>query len=252
MASYVNLNRVLIADARNISAQMRSAVFTRGRRSKEADTWGQSSRRTGPGNTFAELSGVGFTDLGAAAQDAYLEAMFGASGGLYSLLAEDGSAGKYSWNLKGLTSTYNPFDTSDAREFQSFAFGVQAEDHFGGIVSVNGSVGSTTNGSYLQTASGGLDADANQAHYIVAYCTEVASGSPTFDITLESASDSVFTSPTTRATLTQMTAAGDHEWSKTVPSSDITDEYWRAVVTYGGTGSGTIIACVGVEGPARA
>jgi len=250
MASNVHLDRKLIAHGNDISEQMIAAQFTRGRRSKAADTWGQSTRRTGAGIVYAELSGSGFTRFGAGLQDAAMESLFGVSGRNYSLLTRDGSAGNYAWTVRGLQNEYNPFDTGQAEEFAGFAFGIVGSDHFGGIVSVNQAVTATLNGTAIQQA-GGLVAANKQGAFICAHVTETSGGSPTFDVTLESATDDVFTSPTTRATLSQITAAGVSEFAKFVPSADVADEYWRAVVTYGGTGQGNVVVCIGIEGPTK-
>lgn len=250
MSTFVNLNRKLYIDGVDISDQMKAATFTRGRRAKEADTWGGTTRRFAAGNLFAMLSGSGLTAFGAGSVDATLEAMLGQQGSVMSLLAEDGSAGKAAFCQSALVTEYNPADGASSKEFFAFAFASKAADHFAGKVSMNQSVSGSTNAAALQL--GALTAADNEAHYICAHLLSVT-GSPTFDIQLQSASDEVFTTPNDQgAALAQMTAAGDHAFQKTVPGSDITDTWWRAEVTYGGSGSGVLAIMIGKEGPARA
>jgi hypothetical protein len=60
----------------------------------------------------------------------------------------------------------------------------------------------------------------------------VVSGVPTLDVTIESDDNTGFSSPTTRATLTQITAAAA-VWTEI--AGPITDDWWRFKFTIGGT-----------------
>ena len=68
-------------------------------------------------------------------------------------------------------------------------------------------------------------------------------GSPTWDVTIESDDNSGFTTATTRITFSQLTAAGS-AWSSVAGA--ITDDYWRVVGTFGGTGSVTAAVTLGI------
>lgn len=73
---------------------------------------------------------------------------------------------------------------------------------------------------------------AAQSLYVALHVTAASGTSPTLDIIVESDDNSGFTTPTTRATLTQVTATG---WQWAAVAGAITDDYWRIGYTIGGT-----------------
>ena len=83
---------------------------------------------------------------------------------------------------------------------------------------------------------------ATQSLYSVVHVFSTT-GSPTLDITVESDTDSGFVGSTTRITHTQFTAAG-YEWSSAAGA--ISDTYYRAEWTIGGTGSITFGVAIGI------
>lgn len=99
----------------------------------------------------------------------------------------------------------------------------------------------TATGSSTAQQIGALSATQRM---LVAVHVPIVSGTlPTLDVTVESDDNSGFTSATTRATLSQMTAAG---WRFSTISGAVTDDYWRLKFTIGGTSpSFTIAAAMG-------
>jgi hypothetical protein len=94
----------------------------------------------------------------------------------------------------------------------------------------------TSTGSQLGALS------ASQALYSVLHVFETT-GSPTLDVVIQSDDNSGFSSATGRITHTQATAATS-EFS-TVAGA-ITDDYWRASWTFGGTGTITFAVVIGI------
>lgn len=84
---------------------------------------------------------------------------------------------------------------------------------------------------------------ASQKMYAAVHVFATAGGSPTLDVTIESDDNSGFTSAVTRVTFTQATAATS-EWQAV--SGAITDDWWRVVGTYGGTGTITYAVTLGI------
>ena len=77
---------------------------------------------------------------------------------------------------------------------------------------------------------------AGQRMYAALHVLSASGTSPTMDVVIQSDDNSGFTSPTTRITMTQATGITS-QWSSVAGA--ITDDYWRASITIGGTGSPT-------------
>jgi hypothetical protein len=96
---------------------------------------------------------------------------------------------------------------------------------------------STTAGSQLGAVTAG------QTLYAALHVF-ATTGSPTLDVIIESDDNGSFTSDTDRITFTQATAAGS-QWGSVAGA--VTDDYWRARYTFGGTGSITAAVTIGIE-----
>jgi hypothetical protein len=99
---------------------------------------------------------------------------------------------------------------------------------------------STLTGSVLTMAG----PTASQRLYVGMNLT-AATSTATMVVTIQSATLVGFGSPTTRATLTATTAATP-SWQFTSVAGPITDGFWRAVLTYSGSGNLTSQVVVGV------
>lgn len=244
MSSFVQLERSLWAHGYDLSAQMIEAATKRGRRSKAADGWGNSTRITAPGVLFGEISGRGLTKFGAGEVEAVLESLFGVQGKNYSMAFEDGAVGDYGISVKGLQNAWNPFATVESEEFTGFAFAVAGQDHFIGRILTNSVISATADSQEYQLGS--LTAANNEGVYICVHVGPLTS-TPTFDIILESAPTDAFSSPTTRITIPQITSGNTSVFMKLFPSSDISDTYWRAGITVGSSGSAPLFIMAGKE-----
>jgi hypothetical protein len=103
-----------------------------------------------------------------------------------------------------------------------------------GMLMENSTRSATGNGTGQQLGAIG----ATQKLYSALHVPSV-SASDTLDVTIESDNNSGFTTPTTRATLAQITAAGS-VWTEI--SGPITDDWWRYVFTLGGASISIAIA----------
>ncbi len=83
---------------------------------------------------------------------------------------------------------------------------------------------------------------------VIAHYTAIGDptgGSPTLDVTIESAALVGFGSPTTRMTFSQMTARGAQFASV---AGAITDPYWRVKWTLGGSTPGfALVVAIGIQ-----
>lgn len=141
-----------------------------------------------------------------------------------------------------------------ARRFSATAFGDHGE-LAGAQIGATGATGPLVRGELLvpkaaitstsASAASQLGAvAATQKVYAALHVFTVSGTSPTLDVTVDSDDNSGMTTPTTRLTFTQATAATS-EWQQLAGA--ITDDYWRVSYTLGGTSpSFTFAVSVGV------
>lgn len=108
------------------------------------------------------------------------------------------------------------------------------------LVSPATAVSSTANGTAVQV---GAIADGKVGYASIHVLA--ATGSPALDVIVASDDASNFLSGTTRFTFSQKTAAGQYE--VLTLAGPVTDDWWRAGMTFGGTGSLTIVVAFGIS-----
>lgn len=99
----------------------------------------------------------------------------------------------------------------------------------GSLLAAKRTESTSGNGSAVQVGA----ALSTQSLYAVLHVFEASGTLPTLDVTIESDSSGVFGSPTTQVTFAQATAAGCTY--VTPVAGPVTDTYWRAAWTIGGT-----------------
>lgn len=107
------------------------------------------------------------------------------------------------------------------------------------LVSPATAVTTTTNGTAVQ-----VGAVTSGKRMLATLHVLARSGTATLDAVVQSDDNSGMTTPTAQITFTQMNATGAQFASVAGP---ITDSYWRAALTVGGTGSLTVVLAVGVS-----
>lgn len=159
--------------------------------------------------------------------------------GANSLLTFSGEAcavGDVAYFMNALQHQYNL--TGDLGEMFSFTVDAGAAGSLvRGIVELNSAL--TSSGSSAGYQHGGFTGSMFAALHV----TAVDGTSPTFDAVLESDDNAGFTSPTTRATFTQVTGITSEmvEYAATE-----TDDYYRITYTIGGTGSPSFTVAVSI------
>lgn len=143
---------------------------------------------------------------------------------------------------RGLLMSYTPIEgaigdkASFAMTFRSDLVGVTN----GQLASTLAARTTTANGTIL-TMTGPT---ASQKLYAGLHITAASGTTPTLDVTIESAALVGFGSPTTRITFSQKNAAG---WDFSSVAGAVTNGFWRAVFTIGGTSpSFTVAVFLGV------
>jgi hypothetical protein len=122
-----------------------------------------------------------------------------------------------------------------------FKVGTQGNGPVGlGLLMQNGSLSATANGTGQQLGA----LSASQSLYANVHVLSASGSSPTLDVTVVSDDNSGFTTPTTQATFSQITAAGA---AQKIVAGAVTDTYWRFRFVIGGSGpSFAIVAAMGI------
>lgn len=188
---------------------------------------GSDTRKYRPGLKNVSITGGGFWD------DDYDEALFNriaASREIVSVAPEGQAVGDRVFMLRGVNGAYNPI-TGGVGELLGFEIDLKAaqERLVRGVVADLGV--KTATGDAAGVELGALSAD--QVLVAALHVVGPVSGTtPTLDVIIESDADDTWASPTTRITFTQADDIGA-QWA-TVAGA-ITDTWWRASITVGGT-----------------
>jgi hypothetical protein len=194
--------------------------------------FGFGTRRFKPGLFNLDGSVKGFTDYDdtTSALDLTFQQLIGADGAAMSVAPEGNAEGDTAYTFQKVHGSYKPI-SGTVGELAPFELDVHGN---GGVPLVRGVVG----GLGAKTATGNSTAPFNlgavtSAQRIAASVHVVAASGtlPTLDVVIESG-DAGFGTPTTRLTFTQLTAVGSQFLTALGP---ITDTYWRAKWTVGGT-----------------
>lgn len=201
-----------------------------------------------PGMKTWTLSANGFVDF--AAND--VDAKLGIGGTLASNLdpvticptSNGGADGEIAFTGKALNSQYQILQggTGALAPFTMTANG-RSEPLVRGTVLHPTSTARTASGNGTGRQLGAVTA--SQRIYLALHVLAI-SGAPTFSVVLESDDNAGFTSPTTRITSANYSAATGSEWQSAAGA--VTDDYWRVkwTVTGGTNPSITFLAVAGI------
>lgn len=188
---------------------------------------GTNTRCYKPGLKTVALTGGGFWD------DAYDEALFNRISAAREVvtLAPDGQAvGDVAFMVRGVSGAYNPI-SGGVGELLGFEIDFKAaqERLVRGVVADLGTKTASADAAGVELGA----LSATQTLVATLHVVGPVEGTtPTLDVVIESDVDDTFASATSRVTFTQATAIGG-QWG-TVAGA-VTDTWWRASVTVGGT-----------------
>lgn len=210
---------------------------------KDRTVFGDAWRSFLPGLLQAKYSGGGFYEADAAdyKADDILWSNLAAEGQLVTVCPGTGAAGERADFLRATLAKYNVGGA--VGDICAFEIDIEAAgDMAFGYVLANG----------LKTASGSgtayqLGAVAEgQRLYAGLHVVSASGTSPTLDLAIESDNAEAMSSPTTRITFAQKTGLGA-EWATPV-AGPITDDWWRASWTVGGSSpSFKVIVVMGIR-----
>lgn len=162
--------------------------------------------------------------------DAELFGRVGLADAPMSFAATDAAEGDIAYSFLALLAEYSP--GANIRDLLRFSVSGQAASGDGlvrGTLMQNGAETATINGAGRQLGA----VAAGQKLFGALHVTDGSGTAPTLDVTVESDDNAGFTSPVTQMTFSQQTGVG-FEWATPV-AGPIADDWWRLVITIGGT-----------------
>lgn len=208
---------------------------------KQKDTaFGDDADTFVPGLEKAEVSGGGYWQGGTDAVDDVLWSKMGSNDEVLTVGLIAGLDGEVARIIKALETSYEP----GASVGEMFAFGLAAVGNkmVAATIMTDASAAKTATGNGTARNLGAVSA--TQKIYAALHVIAASGTTPTLNMTVESDDAQGFASPVTRLTFTQATAK-TAEWKEAAGA--ITDTWWRAKWTIGGTTpSFTAICAVGI------
>lgn len=188
-----------------------------------------------------ELSLEGFWEAGAGLIDTLAAANIGAVGKIITLSPDGGDQGDLFFSFKNMMGEFGfGAQVGELLPFNYNGAGSDAQGLIRGTVLENAAKTATANGTGRQLGA----VLEGQYVYAVMHILAVSGTNPTLDMVIQSDDNSGFTSASDRITFAQAAAIGS-QWGTRVAGA-ITDDYWRASWTIGGTDDPSFTVFVGV------
>ena len=237
MAEHVLTGGLLLFHGVDLSNFASQVALDLSAEAKDSTCLGHTTRRRKGGLKDTALSAAGFFE--AAEPDATLFAAAGASDKIITV-SHSQTIGNIAYFLKALLGEYEPFGGSvgDLAGFRLNA-GCSDGDLIRATLMEFDTETASANGTGRQLGA----VSASQSVYAALHILTVSGTSPTLDLKIQSDDNASFTSATDRITFSQATAVGAQFGSL---AGAITDDYWRAVWTIGGTDDPTFRFAVSV------
>lgn len=211
---------------------------------KEVTTYGNTSRRriAGLKDTMANLNGYWQAGDNPEEVDKIILDGFSTARDALTICPQTGAAGEVGFCFRPLLATYSP--AGQVGELFAFSVEAQGRDAAGlirGTVMDNGARTVTGAGTARQL---GAIAEGKKL-YAVMHVLAVSGTSPTLDVVIQSDDAEGMASPADRITFDQVSAIGS-QWKEL--AGPITDDWWRANFTVGGTNpSFTVVIVLGIQ-----
>jgi len=186
-------------------------------------------RDDGATTPFGDTSGTAYSRVGAARE-------------VFSFAPVGTTDGQRSYTIRGVNGTYTPLSgtVGDLLPFELSGTAAHSE-LIKGVVEGVGAKTSTANSTGTQIGA----LSATQTLYAGLHVSAYSGTSPTLDVKVQSDDNGAFSSATDRITFTQNTGSLEAQWGSV--NGAVTDDYWRTVMTIGGTGpSFTLYVTLGI------
>jgi len=241
MGTFIVKNAQVHVDKADLSAILSSCAINFSGEIQDVTVFGATSRSRLGSGVIRDFGFVhqGFVDH-ALAHDLAIYDRIGAASAPFSVAPEARAEGDPAFFGTMLQANFRFGGT--VGEVAAFEVNAQcAGDLVSGKIAGTGAKTSTSQGGGLNLGA----VTASQKVFAVLHVTAVAGTNPTLDLTIESDADNNFASPATQLTFTQATTTTSEIKSA---AGAITDTWWRAKWTIGGTGSPsfTIFTAIGI------
>lgn len=241
MSFQVLTNCKVYADGYDLTGSSNKADLKYSADIKDDTVFGATSKSRIAGLKNTELNLEGFWEAGAGKIDTLAESYLGIPGKIITLSPDGGDQGDIFYAFKSILSDYQAgAQVGDLLPFSYNASGSDSEGLIRGTVLENASKTASANGTGRQL----VDVDSGQYLYAVMLILAVSGTDPTLDMVIQSDDNAGFTSASDRITFAQQTAVGA-VWATRV-AGPITDDYWRASWTIGGTDDPSFTVFIGL------
>jgi len=186
-------------------------------------------RDDGASTPFGDTSGTAYSRIGATRE-------------VFSFAPVGTADGQRSFTIRGVNGTYTPLSGSvgDLLPFELTGNAAHSE-LIKGVVEGVGAKTATANSTGTQIGA----LSATQTLYAALHVIAYSGTSPTLDVKVQSDDNSGFSSATDRITFTQNTGSIQSQWGSV--NGAVADDYWRSVMTIGGSGpSFTVYITLGI------
>lgn len=241
MATYALTNCKLYVAQYDLSGYTNALELRHESEPLETTTFGSTHRTRVSGLADISYTQNGFSDFADDAQDEIINSLIGTPNTVTTICPTDGTDGERAFLFRAGEGDYS--SGGSVGEVHAFTVSGSGTDKL-----VYGTVlHPATARTSTQTGTGRLlgAVSASQTLYAGLHVIAASGTNPTLDVTIESDDASGFVSPATRITFAQATGKTS-EW-KTAAGA-ITDTYYRAKLTIGGTSpSFTAVVVVGIK-----
>ena len=249
MTKFVLRDAICMYNGNDISGDLQTIELAYSSDLQDSTAFGDLSRRRLPGLLDVSSSHQGYYDhveeVGPPIDslDKDLFEKIAATSSLMSFSADGGQGGEVGFSYIPQAAAYNP----GASVGEVYAFTLECVGDgplVGGTVMEKAVFTSTTSGTSRQLGA----VLATQTITSTIHVTGVVSGTnPTLDVTVESDDDTGFASATVQMTHPQFTAIGSNQ--QTIVNTAETDDWWRLVLTIGGTDTPTftVFGIIGIQ-----
>lgn len=246
MATQVLTDATTWLDQYDVSGDMNSVALTYEAEMQDDTVFGDDTRSNKGGLKMVRAEHSGFWSGGDGNVDDVLFSKIAAASSPLTLSKAGAARGEAAYFFHATQAEYSP----EGQVGDMFEFSVSAEGGDGGPL-VNGTVEhakgqETSSGTTSGTELGAVAADESVYAALHVFSNQ-GDSSQTLDVTVESDDGSGFPSPVTQISFTQVTTTNTSEIASAAGA--ITDTWWRAEWTIGGTGSPgfTFAVVIGIQ-----
>lgn len=239
MAFQVLTDAKLYIDGYDLSGHSNQLALKHAAEILDDTVFGATSKSRVAGLKDVELTGGGFFEANSAAfkSDDVINAKLAVADTLVTVCPTAAAAGDVAFFFPALLAEYSPGgEVGQLMVFEINASGCNTLAR--GTVLENAAKTATANGTAQELG----EVTASQKLYAAMHVLAVSGTNPTLDLVVQSDSAEAFTSAADRITFSQKTAVGS-EWATPV-SGAITDTWWRASWTLGGTSPSFTVAVI--------